>query len=140
MRMCGSELRLAMTLGCWGVCNQVRQSLGMSPLYVKMIGGRDELSLLQLGEEELSHMTKPTPRRQVGVTSCEGQPHTLRSSIQDVLVELATHRYVSSHHSHGASDAQQCWRLAFPRWSASMLLEAQPETAGLQLIMANADR
>ncbi|MEW5318422.1 MAG: hypothetical protein WDW38_009645 [Sanguina aurantia] len=56
---------VAVMLGT-AVVDQVRQSLGMSPLYVKMIGGRDELSLLQLGEEELSHMTRPTPRRQVG--------------------------------------------------------------------------
>lgn len=77
---------------------QVRQSLGMSPLYVKMIGGRDELSLLQLGEEELSHMTRPTPRRQVGGTSCEGQPHTFTSSIQDALLGSAAGTSVSRRH------------------------------------------
>lgn len=45
---------------------QVRQSIGLSPLYVKMIGGKDELSLLQMGEEELSWIERPQPRRQVG--------------------------------------------------------------------------
>ncbi|GFR51775.1 hypothetical protein Agub_g14230 [Astrephomene gubernaculifera] len=46
--------------------DKVRSLLGLPPAYIKLVGGAGELSLLQLGEEELAHVQRPAPRRQGG--------------------------------------------------------------------------
>ncbi|KXZ53858.1 hypothetical protein GPECTOR_6g776 [Gonium pectorale] len=48
------------------VNDKVRGLLGLPPAYIKLIGTKGELSLLQLSEEEMSHVQRPAPRRQGG--------------------------------------------------------------------------
>lgn len=46
------------------VSDELRRRLGLAPLYIKLVGNRDELCLLELEESELSKKNhKPPPRQ-----------------------------------------------------------------------------